>query len=286
VTRTVTVPKSTPESPGDERGRKLRGVCALFPAKPQDLPANPRAYLGVHVQKLNGGAANVRKTQDPSVVRRPEMIVPAVSARVDQSRENSRLRVEARQIWSLLAVAEMAGKRQVVGLVAAASGLRSRVPDTRREDGHRDDVRGFSSTSHRASRDRARAIPCRGVRPQVRERSSVAASASPPCRDSTIGTGDDCLHEYMDAARRAIAERRFESHPPPPTSRRRASLERLSSSSCGSAMGADTKGFTPEAVIPSAPVRQSVGAATLQPRLSRGGQWNQPVPSSGSARPR
>jgi hypothetical protein len=71
VTRTVTVPKSTPESPGDERRRKRRGVCALFPAKPQDLPANPRAYLGVHVQKLNGGAANVRKTQDPSVVRRP-----------------------------------------------------------------------------------------------------------------------------------------------------------------------------------------------------------------------
>ena len=86
----------------------------LLISKPKNLPPNARADFGVHLEKADRGAADVRDADDPPILRRLEMICSAVRARVKQSREGTRIGIESRKIGTLLAVAEMTRQRQVV----------------------------------------------------------------------------------------------------------------------------------------------------------------------------
>jgi len=105
----------------------------LLSSQATNLPSNPRADFGVHIEKVDGGSANVREPDNASVLGIAKMLVPPVGAGMEQSREETGVRIEARKIGALLAIAEVTGKRQIVRFVPAAVLPRYDVLDMKRE---------------------------------------------------------------------------------------------------------------------------------------------------------
>ncbi len=82
---------------------------------------------------MDGGAADVREPDDVSGLGGAKMLAPAIGARMKESREETGVRIEAREIGPLLAIADMTGQREVVRLVAAPVLLRYDVLNVKRE---------------------------------------------------------------------------------------------------------------------------------------------------------
>ena len=117
------------------RGSFFDGDTYLLLSKSKDLPPNPRANFGVHVEKTDRGAADIRDADDLPILRGLEVIRPTVRAGMKQPREVTRIGIETGKIGTLLGVAKMTGQRQVVQFVSAVVLPGHDVLDVKREIG-------------------------------------------------------------------------------------------------------------------------------------------------------
>ena len=69
---------------------------------------------------MDGGSANIGESENVSVLGIAKMLGPQVGARMEQSREETGVWIEARKIGALLAVSEVTEQCQIVRLVSAA----------------------------------------------------------------------------------------------------------------------------------------------------------------------
>jgi hypothetical protein len=97
------------------------------------FPPDPRADFRIHIEKVDGGSANIREPDNAPILRIAKLLVPPVGAGMKQSREETGIRIEARKIGALLAIAEVTGQRQIVRLVPPAVLPRYDVLDVKRE---------------------------------------------------------------------------------------------------------------------------------------------------------
>ena len=111
---------------GSRKGILLFSQAAYF-------PPDPCADFGVHIEEPDGSSAHIREPDNAPILGIAKMLNPSVGAGMEQSHEETGVRIEARKIGAFLAVAEVTGQREIVNLVSAAVLFRYDVLDVKRE---------------------------------------------------------------------------------------------------------------------------------------------------------
>lgn len=97
---------------------------------PRGLRTERELILGIHVENANRRPANRRLADNVNATPR-KVIFPALPSRMEKFRDLIRLRINPRQVRSLVEITVNAGQRQIVQIITAAMESRKDVFDVK-----------------------------------------------------------------------------------------------------------------------------------------------------------